>query len=385
GDMPFLHRFRDWTVIRNFRGRAQATMRSQRLGRSSAGAPERWSRKLASRRSRGGSRRSPDNVAPPSPVEPSTPAEAKPKWHDTVTSLAGMVSVVLVAAGLFYTNQANRSQQQLATQQQVADRFSRAIDQLGQEDSAKKTGDKLSVRLGGIYSLQRLMHDSPSDESAVIEVLCAFIRTHAARPPGPPRAVPASPPDVQAAFTVLAHRPDAKDERNGYLNLAGTQLTLPDADLGRAYLESVNLERADLTGAFLNYADFTDANLSHANLTAIQMGHGDFSFTNLRGADLRGAHLSTTNLGLANLTGADLTGADLRDTDLSSAYLTGANLTGVDLTGANLEGAKLTGADLTGANLTGANLSLADLEGAKRDEKSLLPQGMTWPSPSATR
>ena len=55
--------------------------------------------------------------------------------------------------------------------QQVTERFTRAIDQLGATDD--KTGDpRLEVRLGGIYALERIALDSPKrDYSTVMEVL----------------------------------------------------------------------------------------------------------------------------------------------------------------------------------------------------------------------
>lgn len=108
-------------------------------------------------------------------------------WPQTLTALAGIASVLLVAASLLYTNNANRKQQQAARdqikiseQQQITDRFGKAVEQLGQEDQPGQA--RLSIRLGGIYALQRLMFDSPRDEPTIIEVLCAFVRSHAQAP-----------------------------------------------------------------------------------------------------------------------------------------------------------------------------------------------------------
>jgi hypothetical protein len=53
---------------------------------------------------------------------------------------------------------------------QVTERFTRAIDQLGSE--------KLDVRVGGIYALERIAHDSVRDRSPIEEILCAYIREH---------------------------------------------------------------------------------------------------------------------------------------------------------------------------------------------------------------
>jgi hypothetical protein len=51
----------------------------------------------------------------------------------------------------------------LARQGQVTDRYTKAIEQLG--------SDKLEVRIGGIYALERIAHDSPRDHPTIMEVL----------------------------------------------------------------------------------------------------------------------------------------------------------------------------------------------------------------------
>ena len=55
-------------------------------------------------------------------------------------------------------------------QGQVTDRYTKAIEQLG--------SDKLDVRIGGIYALERIARDSARDHPTVMEVLTAFIREH---------------------------------------------------------------------------------------------------------------------------------------------------------------------------------------------------------------
>ena len=164
--------------------------------------------------------------------------------------------------------------QELDRQGQLTDRYTKAIDQLG--------SDKLDVRTGGIYALERVARDSARDHPTVMEVLIAFIREHSKEqwpPPGPDGRVAGrwTRPDVQAAVTVVGRR-DAERDIPGQL---------------------IDLWSADLTAA------------------------------NLRGANLRGADLS-----YANLTRAYLRGAILADSDLTGAILADADLTGADLTGA---------------------------------------------------
>jgi hypothetical protein len=100
----------------------------------------------------------------------------------------------------------------------VTDRYAKAITQLGDE--------KLDVRIGGIYALERVARDSRRDHAAVMEVLAAFIREHSPKlPPSEPRSgehrqpIPA---DVKAVLTVIGRRFVTRDIRP--IDLTGADL-----------------------------------------------------------------------------------------------------------------------------------------------------------------
>jgi hypothetical protein len=117
---------------------------------------------------------------------------------------------------------------ELTEQGQVTDRYTKAIEQFG--------SDKLDVRIGGIYALERVARDSGRDQPTVVEVLAAFIREHSRELW--PRSGPdddddedlgrLTRPDVQAAATVLGRRDRERDVRR--IDLSGANL--PRADLG---------------------------------------------------------------------------------------------------------------------------------------------------------
>src|SRR6266511_1617166 len=286
-----------------------------------------------------------------------------------------------------------REQITLAQEGQITERFTRAIDQLGQPGP-----DRLDVRLGGIYALERIAHDSPTHRLAVFEIFTAFIRSHAPLPPPLPgehnanahtNQVPllqSRAPDIQAALTIIGRRPTHKNDppldlRQTDLreaNLGGANLTrarlsgadLTQAQLGGADLTGTQFDGANLTGADLTAADLTEAWLDESDLTEADLIAADLTEAWLDGADLTGAQLGRVNLTGAQLGGADLTGAKLGWANLTEAWLDEADLTGAWLDGANLTGAQLGGADLTeawlgGADLTGAQLGGADLTGAQ--------------------
>ena len=221
----------------------------------------------------------------------------------------------------------------------MTDRYTKAIEQLG--------SDKLDVRIGGIYALERVARDSAKDHPTVMEVLTAFIREHSREPwpppdPGVQVGARSTRPDVQAAITVVGRR--------------GRKHDIQPMDLGGANLGGANLGGADLSHAYLATAHLDGANLDGANLGGAYLGYAD-----LTDADLTGA-----TLGYATLTGAKLDSADL----------TRANLGGADLTRANLGGTELiTDANLTGANLDGANLGGVNLTDARWPEDVPVPGG----------
>jgi hypothetical protein len=242
----------------------------------------------------------------------------------------------LFAAGALYFTGRNfrvaRQTLEVTEQGQVTDRYTKAIEQLGSE--------KLDVRIGGIYALERIGHDSARDHPTVMEVLSEFIRAHS-REPLTPGGTPEGKTrrDVQAAVAVIGRRTAERDIRV--------------FDLHGVFLAEAILDNANITSRGSEQDSVKNANPS------AYLGGVDFSRATLKDANLVGASLVDAKFIGANLTRAKLTDADLTDADLTPADPTGPNfiradLTGADLTGADLTGAKLTYAKLTGTDLTGA-------------------------------
>jgi hypothetical protein len=186
----------------------------------------------------------------------------------------------------------------VAGQEQAAERFARALDQLGSE--------QLDVRIGGIYGLERVAAraseavagqelayrppwaaDPPPEEwwavqdrLQVFEILSAYVRTSSHRPPslsdGAPSPLQLRQPDVAAAVTALARRTVVAGDPA--LDLRGSQLA--GARLGRARLAGADLAGADVRLADLQQADLAGAHLVQALMCGAQ----------LQGADLRGVN-----------------------------------------------------------------------------------------------
>jgi hypothetical protein len=217
---------------------------------------------------------------------------------------------------------------------QRTERLSKAIEQLAHHEP--------QVRLGAVYVLERLARESRDLHWPIVELLCAYVREHAAWEEGRPAARLA--PDVQGALSALGRRGGEHRRDGGMLDLNRTDLRgadLKGLDLRGASLVEVHLEEASLAGVQLEGADLRQAHLTRADLVE----------ANLRGANLREAHLEAAYLVEAHLENADLAGAHLE-----GAYLGGAFLEGADLGSAHLDGAYLYKAHLGGASLHGARV-----------------------------
>jgi uncharacterized protein YjbI with pentapeptide repeats len=260
--------------------------------------------------------------------------------------VALLVSVsTLAAAGFTWvTIQQASGEQHLTRDGQVTDRYNAAVTNLG--DDAEE------VRIGGLYALQRIAQDSPRDAPTVVQVISAYVRSHAPLPSKGAKSPGHPSNDVAAALSILT----APLDKNAFLDLHG-------ANLAGANLTYANLHGADLTGA-----DLTDANLygSGTNLYGARLDGATLNRANLTGADLTHAMLTS-----AHLTGANLFGVRLIDTKLQGATLNSATLIAADLTRADLRGTDLTHTRLRNANLHGADLTGATLTGAYMDDANL--------------
>ena len=198
------------------------------------------------------------------------------------------------------------------------ERYQKGAEMLGNE--------VLSVRLAGIYALDRLARDYPEQyHLEIMKLFCAFARNPTSDEnlvlieiiesiEADPQEMPApdmlqiyrsrrAREDVQAVLTAIGKR---SEKSRSFENAKGFELDLCTADLRNVVL--------------------TDANLSGSNVLLI------------------GALLSNALIFNTNLSNADMRGAILED-----AIVSGACLWGTQLSGANLSGTKFywTGLDPT--------------------------------------
>ena len=247
--------------------------------------------------------------------------------------LAGLIALPLTLWRIRVADrQAKAAHQQVDTSQnQVATAQGSLLNERYQKGAEMLGSEVLSVRLGGIYALDRLAREHPEEYHVeIMRLLCAFVRypkpTDDETEPTKPR------PDIRAVIQVIGTR--------NKVQIAFEQQA--------EYVPN-------LSGADLRNQNFHDLNLSGVQLVDAKLSGAFLAKTILAGAELFEADLSGAKLPGANFSGASLTGANLSSvtecyaTDFSNAYLSGANLTD-----ANLSGAIFSSTDFIGANLAGA-------------------------------
>jgi hypothetical protein len=214
------------------------------------------------------------------------------RWYfDRADKLAPLATFIGASATIFVGIVAawialarHRAQTKADIQRRITESYSKATEQLG--------SDKIAVRLGGIYTLERVSRESPYDYWTVMETITAFVREQAHWRPAlqtPPFSANLPPPtDIAAALAVVIRRPK---EKRKHEKRKRWRIDLSETDLRQANLSGAHLERADLHGAHLEDAHLEGSNLSGAHLEKATLWGTRFERANLRGTHLEGANL----------------------------------------------------------------------------------------------
>lgn len=201
----------------------------------------------------------------------------------TWISALGLLATVTAGVGLYLNYQ--QGQEKLVT-----DRFAKSVEQLGSKEP--------DVRIGAIYSLERIAKDSPKDHWTIMEVLMAFVRNKSPLTKdwkqNSKQKLTDVPTDVQSALTVIGRREVKHDPDRKWLSFA-------KADLSNAYFGFAQLFLTDFDKGNLEGADFREANLENAFFDDARVSGADFRDANLNHAYFRRTHgLTITQVKEAN-------------------------------------------------------------------------------------
>jgi uncharacterized phosphosugar-binding protein len=212
----------------------------------------------------------------------------------------------------------NIQKQDLDRDGQITDRFNKAVEHLG--------SDKLSVRIGGLYALERIAKDSKNDRSTIIEILCAFVREETQIDTKLIKTGDIITPIEETASSESTKNPASLEVSKEPKQIA-TDIQTALTIIGRRQIEKGITDKIDLS-----YTNLVGANLENANLHDVDFVGANLSYANFKNADLH----------LAKLENANLYNTYFESTNLSEAFLyLSANINNADLANANLNEARL--------------------------------------------
>jgi hypothetical protein len=102
----------------------------------------------------------------------------------------------------------HREQTTADLERRLTESFAKAVEQLGSE--------KLELRLGGIYTLERLARESEREYWPIMETLTAFVRERAPWPPKETGAETVGPESEPRARSATGRRPQRNRRRPGF-------------------------------------------------------------------------------------------------------------------------------------------------------------------------
>ncbi len=263
--------------------------------------------------------------------------------------------IIAIARNIISDNQNKVADEQnrINERGRITESIGQAITQIGAFNGEKPN---IEVRLGGLYSLQRIMYDSQRDALSIVKILYAYVRENLkrdkdtrdklkeynkqnfSRPEEKPFPLPE---DIVSALNIISQF--NKDRKNKF------GINAPEV-------------QSDFT-----YADFTNYSIRDVDFSYISFSHADFSGSNLvsvifSNAVLFSVNFSDTQLSVVNFSDTRFLYGKFCEVSLGSGNFSGADLSNLDLSGADLTNAR--------------NLTQEQVNQAFGDVNTRLPTGL---------
>jgi hypothetical protein len=171
-----------------------------------------------------------------------------------IAGTGGAIALLLAARRQRSTELTLEHEREVAVEQRITELYSRAVDQLG--------NDQAAVRFGGLYALQRVAQNNSPQRQTVVDVICAYLRM--------PYVLPESkPPGVDAP--AQAHRRYEERRQEMQVRLTAQRILAAhlrsdvektfwpdmDLDLTESYLYRLNLDGCHIRNARFDGAQFS--------------------------------------------------------------------------------------------------------------------------------
>jgi len=264
--------------------------------------------------------------------------------HEMIRNLGLVVAALIGFPMIIWRTHIADRQASTAEASHVAETYTKAIEQLGAADD--KGHPKLELRLGALYSLEKIAKTNKDYHSQIIEVLCAYVRLQSRIQDDqakdnsiPSGAVILPREDVQATLTIIGRRNLEFDPADLRLNLKSVDIEGADLSglkLNKAILDGSCLRRVKADNTSISYCSFVRADLNSANLSSCEAIGSDFSGANLEKAVVEESNLSECSLRKTNLQEASFDNVIAVNIDARDADFAHSSIADTDFSGASL-------------------------------------------------
>ncbi len=229
------------------------------------------------------------------------------RYFGIIAAVGAVIGYIIAISRNITANNQNKSaeeQNRINERARITESMVQAIAQIGTFNDKQPN---IEVRLGGIYSLERIAKNSDDEYKKIMDILCAYVRVTASKKQKPQRETEDTREDTQAAIDVLGTKKSNLflfEKRNQFrvnledCNLSGYRFSELDfntysmsggAIFDNSLFKSAEFHRADLSYGSFDEADLTEANFEHAKLVGARFLGATFKDTKVHGADFSNA------------------------------------------------------------------------------------------------
>lgn len=273
--------------------------------------------------------------------------------HELIRNIGLVIAALIGFPMLIWRTSIADRQASTAEASHVAETYTKAIEQLGAVND--EGYPKLELRLGALYSLEKIALSNEDYHPQVMEVLCAYVRLNARlnsleheKESMSVKAVDSPREDIQTAITIVGRRNVTFDPERASLNLSSVDLE--GADFSNAQLNNVNFD-----GSHLANTKFINASIQHCSFVKVELGSSNLSLCNAVSSDF-----SSSSLIDSTLYGADISDSTLENTKLQSARLDQTRALRIKARSSDFSHAYIRDTDFSGSSLASGNFSDAD-------------------------
>ena len=241
---------------------------------------------------------------------------------------------------------------------QITDRYSKAIEQLGDREN-------VSVRIGGLYALQRIAKDSEADLPTIQNVIANFIRR-------PPYKVIEVTEDSHSE-DVPKHRdcPDLHVAIEIFQSLRSEKYPLPH--LQRSNLSFFDLQKINFSGLNMDQSSFDHSFLAQVSFDNCQLQFANFSYS-----DLTEVTIKNSNIFRGIFSNSITRWNYFKNSNLQATFWTNCQLESAVFQLCNLNLAHLSDSHLKYTDFKNSHISWVDFPGNISEAKCRFEGSWAW-------